>query len=405
MNPARPFLDGTSRTLLLALAMLLCMGIPSCPDAAAESDTVRIGIYLPMTGPLSAQGQAEYAGITAAHRMKPKVLGRTVELFPVDTGAEQTGTAGVATRLINEQKVHAMIGEPSGGDGFAGITAAEKARIPTVIPVSARPSATGHARYAFHTGLTPFLEARAAARYASSRLKAGKAAVLMNIERDYSIDLANLFVKSVTDAGGRIVSVAYCRTSDEIFITQLSAITAAKADVLYLPVSSGELARICRQSVDMGINTHIISSRNAHAPGLISAGGEYVDGVILTSDFEREDTPGEASILLDTYEKESGAPAGRFDVLGADAYLLLTDAMERAGSTEGPKIRQALAATRGFRGISGVMDMDKEGNAIKGVVMVQIKGGRFRSLETLTPGVETAEVKAEKEQGTLPAER
>jgi len=121
--------------------------------------------------------------------------------------------------------------------------------------------------------------------------------------------------------------------------------------------------------------------------------------------FERDDAPGEAAILLDTYEKESGAPAGRFDALGADAYLLLTDAMERAGSTEGPKIRQAIAATRGFRGISGAMDMDKEGNAVRGVVMVQIKGGRFRHLETLAPGVEDTAVKGEKAQTMLPAER
>jgi len=397
MNPAR--------SLLFALAMLLCAGIPCCPDAAADNDTIRIGIYLPMTGPLSAQGQAEYAGIMAAHRMKPAVLGKTVELFLADTGAEQTGTAGAAPRLISEQRVHAMIGEASGGDGFADIAVAEKARIPTIVPVSARPPGVQTSQYTFHTGLTNLVQGEAAARYASSRLKARKAAVLMNIERDYSIDLANLFVKSFTAAGGKIVSVAYCRTSDEIFTTQLSAIMAAKADVLYLPVSSGELARLCRQSVDMGINAHNISSRNAHAPGLITAGGEYVEGVILTSDFERDGAPGEAAILLDTYEKESGAPAGRFEALGADAYLLLTDAMERAGSTERPKIRQAIAATRGFRGISGAMDMDKEGNAVRGVVMVQIKGGRFRHLETLAPGVEDTAVKGGKAQTTLPAER
>lgn len=214
----------------------------------------------------------------------------------------------------------------------------------------------------------------------------------MNIERDYSIDLANIFIKNFTGLGGKIVSVAYCRTSDKTFITQLSAIMAAKPDILYLPVSSGEVARICRQSVDMGINTHIISSNKAHTPGLITAGGEYVEGVILTSDFMREGAPDDAiTTYLNAYGQETGSEADRFDVLGADAYLLLIDAMERAQSTKGSKIREALAATRGFKGISGIMDMDKRGNAVKDVVILQIKGSQFRYLETLAPDREAGQ--------------
>jgi len=208
----------------------------------------------------------------------------------------------------------------------------------------------------------------------------------MDIEKDYSIDLANIFTKSFTGAGGKIVTIAYCQTWDSDFTTQLSSIMAEKAGVLYLPVSPPDVARICRQAVDMGINIHIISSNNANTPELITAGGKYVEGVILTGDFVKEDAPVDvAKTYFEAYEKETGTRAGQFDVLGADAYLLLIDAIERARSTTGSKMREALATTKEFKGISGVMGMDKEGNAVKGAVMLKIEGDKFRYLETLPP--------------------
>ena len=375
-----------ARSLLLILALLILPGAPSSAGAAEKADTVRIGVYLPLTGAMAARGQAEYAGITVAHKMKPAVLGTDVELFPIDTATEGVGTAGAATRLIREHKVHALIGEPLGNDPLEGLSVSEGARKPTVIP-SVHPPVIRGKRYAFSIALTDTLEGETAARYAFSRLKTEKAAVLMNIERDYSIALANIFTRTFTEAGGKIVAVTYSRTGDTDFTTQLSSIMTAKADVLYLPVPHPEIARICRQSVEMGINAHMIASSDAHTPGLITAGGEHVKGVILTSDFG---TGGEsadvAAAYADTFEKETGGRAGRLDALGADAYFLLLDAIERGRSTAGSKMRQALARTKGFRGISGVMNMGGGRNAVKGVAILQIQGDTFRHLETLPPG-------------------
>jgi branched-chain amino acid transport system substrate-binding protein len=377
-----------TRSLLLILALLPLPGFSSSAGAAEKPGTVRIGVYLPMTGPMAAQGQAEYAGIRAAHKMKPMVLNTKIELFLADTTADNIGTAGAATRLIREHTVHALIGEPSGNDPLRGISLAEEARVPTVIP-SVQSPAIKDRRYAFHIGLTNDLQGEAASRYAYDHLKTSKAALLMNIEKDYSIDLANIFTRNFSGAGGNIVSVAYYRTGDRDFNTQLSSIMAAKPDILYLPVSYAELARICRQSADMGINTHIISSAAAHTPGLIAEGGEFVEGVILTSDFERERAlTGVAKADLSAYEKETGAQAGRFDTLGADAYFLLVDAIQRARSKAGPKIRQALAATKGFRGLTGIMGMNRGGNAVKGAVMLRVTGGKFQYLLTIPPGKE-----------------
>ena len=369
--------------LIIILVSFLISGI-SLPTCAAEKPgVIRIGVYLPMTGPMASQGQAEYAGIRIANRIKPEALGRKVELFLVDTAAEDTGTAGAAAHLIKENNLCALIGEISGSDPLGGIIIAGKKKKPTVIPAYTESMATKNRRYAFRVCLTNSLQGEAAARYACLRLKAENAAVLMTIDRDYSIELAGIFAKNFTRMGGRIVAIAYCQAGDRDFTTQLSSIMAAKPDVLYLPASYSTVALICRQSVDMGVNTHILSSSNVHVTEFISMGGEYVEGVIFTGDFDRKSASADITrSYIDAYEKETGGKAGRFDVLGADAYFLLIDALERAQSTAGSNIRKTLAETKGFRGISGVMDMDKDGNVVKRVGMLHVKDGGFQYLET-----------------------
>ena len=371
------------KSLIIILVLFLISGISFSTHAAGKPDVIRIGVYLPMTGPMASQGQTEYTGIRIANSIKPEVLGKKVELFLIDTAAENTGTAGAAIRLIKENKVCAIIGEISGSDPLGGISIAEKEKKPTIIPAYTKSMATKGRRYAFRGCLTNSLQGEAAARYACSNLKAGNAAVLMTIDRDYSIELANIFVKNFTRMGGRTVAIAYCQTEDRDFITQLSSIMAANPDVLYLPNSYSTVALVCRQSVDMGVNTHILTSSNVHVPEFIGIGGEYVEGVTFTGDFDRKSAPADITRLyIDAYEKETGVQAGRFDVLAADAYFLLIDAIERAQSTAGSNIRKALADTKGFRGISGVMDMDKDGNVMKEAVMLRVKDGGFQYLET-----------------------
>ncbi len=372
------------KKFLIIILVSFLISVISLPTYAEETPgTIKIGVYLPMTGPMASQGQAEYDGIRIANSIKPETLGRKIELFLVDTKAENTGTAGAVTRLIKDNKICAMIGEISGSDPLGGISIAEKEKKPTVIPAYTELVATKGRKYAFRVCLSNSLQGEAAARYAYSHLKTRKAAVLMTIDRDYSIELADIFVKNFNGMGGKIVAIAYCQTEDRDFITQLSSIMAAKPDVLYLPDSYSTVAYICRQSVDMGVNTHILSSSTVHIPAFISLGGEYVEGVTFTTDFDRERAPADiARLYIDAYEKETATRAGRFDVLGADAYFLLVDAIERAQSTIGSNIRKALEDTKGFRGISGTMDMDTDGNVVKEAVLLHVKDGGFQYLET-----------------------
>jgi len=140
-----------------------------------------------------------------------------------------------------------------------------------------------------------------------------------------------------------------------------------------------------KQAKDLGLNIPVISGDGAQDKALLDIGKQYVEGLMFTGHFEKEaaNTP-LARQFIPAYEKKYGK-VGTFDVMGADAYFVLADAIERAKSTEGAKIRAALASTKNFKGISGTMTIGEDGNAIKSLVIVQVRNGDFRYVATVEP--------------------
>jgi branched-chain amino acid transport system substrate-binding protein len=139
-------------------------------------DTVRIGVYLPMTGGVASFGQMEWAGIQTANAMKPTVLGKKVELFLVDTRSDKIEAANAVSRLIERNKVSAIIGEAISGNTLAGGPIAEKARVPMVSPTATNPLVTQGKKYVFRVCFLDTFQGEAAAKFAFTNFKARRAA-------------------------------------------------------------------------------------------------------------------------------------------------------------------------------------------------------------------------------------
>jgi len=248
------------------------------------------------------------------------------------------------------------------------------------------PLVTQNREYVFRVCFIDSFQGEMAAKYAYEKLGARKAAILVDIEQDYCIGLANFFAKSFIRHGGKVVSMAYCRTLDQDFTIQISSIMAAKPDVLYMPNNYTEVALACKQAVKLGLNVPIISADKAQTKELIKIGGKDVEGTIFTGHFAREAAVTDiARKYIETYEKETGKEASAFDALGADAYFVLMDAIKRAKSVKGKNIRNALASTKNFKGVSGIINIGKDGDAVRSLVLVHVKDGTFRYLATYNP--------------------
>ena len=314
------------------------------------ADTIKLGGFLPMTGAVAAYGQDAKNGIQIAMEMKPTVLGKKVEFVIADTKSDKIESANAMSRLIEKDKVVAVIGEMISGDTMAGGPIAEKAMIPVVSPTATNPLVTQEKKYVFRVCFIDPVQGDIAAKYAFNTLKAKKAALIVDKSQDYCVGLAKFFKDAFTKLGGQIVAETFCVTEDKDFSAQLSTIKPKNPDVIYAPNYYSPVALFTKQARELGVKAPVLAGDGAQADELIQIGGKEVEGVAFTGHFH---TKASTSASL----QRTGSPASKrsikaepnaFHALAADAYFVLLDAITRAKSTKGEAVRAALATTKNF---------------------------------------------------------
>lgn len=382
--------SGIWRAVYSAALLILCL--LSCQTVrAGEPEPIAVGVLAPMTGAVAAYGQMTNAGIQIAHDMRPEVLGQPVKLILLDTKSDAVEAANGASRLVKKDQVVALLGPVTSTRSLAAAPIAEAAGIPLISPAATSPILTQGKKYIFRVCFIDPFQGKVAARYAYKRLSKRKAAVLIDVSQDYAVGLAAFFMREFKRLGGKIAARVKCNTGDQDFSAQLGAIKASGADILYLPNYYTEDALIARQAKEIGLNIPLLSGDGAQAPELINIGGPAVEGFAFTSHFHPAGAQsGLGKEFISAYQKLKKAgqfkeDLASFHVLGADAYFLLLDAIQRAGSTDGEKLRAALVNTNNFKGASGTFSIGLDGNAIKSAVILKVQDGKFVYVTTMEP--------------------
>jgi branched-chain amino acid transport system substrate-binding protein len=339
-----------------------------------------------MTGPAAAMGQMVYEGIQVAHKMQPQILGQPVELVLADTRSDRIEAANAVSRLIEKDKVAAILGEVISSDTLAGAPIAERAGIPNLTPTATNPLVTQGKKFAFRAAYVDDLQGKVAARFAYENLKARRVALLIDQAQDYCVGLANFFRLEFKRRGGEIVATSYIQTGDQDFSAQISALKAKNPDLIYAPNYYTEDALLAKQLQDLGVKTSVLTGDGAQVPELLSIGGEAVNGMYFTALFHRQGANTElGKKFMAAYEKAYNKPLDAFAALGGDGYFLLAAAMDKAGSLDGAKVAQALAATKDFSGVTGHITMGPDHNPIKGVTIIKVEKGQFVYQTTINP--------------------
>jgi branched-chain amino acid transport system substrate-binding protein len=368
------------------MAILMGLVVPGIVGPAVAQETIKIGAYLPMTGAVASYGQMEWAGIQIAQEMQPTVLGKKVEVILVDTKSDKIEAANAMSRLIEKDKVVGVLGEAISGNSMAGNPISETAKIPTVSPTATNPLVNQGKKFAFRACFIDPFQGEVAARFARNELKAQTAAVIIDIAQDYCVGLGNYFVKNFVKDGGKVVSTTYIQTGDQDFSGQLSAVQATKPDIIYAPNYYAEDALLAKQARDLGINAPILTGDGAQSDALIEIGGKAVENMYFTGHFHKQAATTErAKEYIKRFEEKFKKEADAFGALGADSYFMLLDAIQRAGSADGGKVRDALADTKNFQGASGTINMGENGNPIKSMVINKVEGGKFVYVTTVNP--------------------
>jgi branched-chain amino acid transport system substrate-binding protein len=339
-----------------------------------------------MTGPAAAMGQMVWEGVQVAHQLQPQALGQPVQLVLMDTRSDRIEAANAVSRLIEKDQVVAIIGEVISSDTLAGVPIAERAGIPNLSPTATSPLVTQNRKYAFRAAYVDDLQGKVAARFAYDNLQARRVAVLIDQAQDYCVGLAKYFMDEFKRRGGRIVSVSYIQTGDQDFTAQISALKGADPDLIYAPNYYTEDALLAKQLKDLGVKTPVLTGDGAQVPELVQIGGPAVDGMYFTALFHRQGaTTPLGRKFMQAYESTYKKSLDAFAALGGDGYFLLTAAMARAGGTDGLKVAQALAATKNFPGVTGIITMGPNHNPIKGVTVIKVEKGKFVYQTTINP--------------------
>lgn len=370
------------------VALLLCGLLAIClltPVSSGAADPVKLGLSLPITGSNAPYGQNALRGFKLAHEARPTVLGRPVEYVVVDNKSDNIECSNATSRLIQKDKVAAIIGPLSSKNALAAAPLCEEAKVPMVSPWATNPLVTQNRKYAFRVCFIDPFQGQVGANYAFNNLKARTAALMVDVSQDYCVGISGFFERAFTKLGGKIVLKTMYNTNDQDFSAQLSAIKQAKPDILYVPAYFTEGALIARQAHELGMNIPMLGGDASQADELIKIGGDAVEGLAFTTHFDEKGvTTDSGKAFVKKYREIYNEAPDSCSALTYDAYNVLLDAIERQKSLEPAALVKGLEATKNFPGVTGVMTL-VDHNAVKPAVILHVDKGQFAYQATVQP--------------------
>ncbi len=372
--------------LLFPFALVAAL-IAGC--SRPSTDTIKVGEYASLTGKEASFGQSSHKGITMAIEelnAAGGVLGKKLELISADNQTKPGESATAVKKLISRDHVIALLGEVASGRSLEAAPIAQASHIPMIAPAATNPKVTRTGDYIFRVCFIDPFQGKVMAKFALTDLKAKKVAILSSVSNAYSVGLAKFFRETFTEGGGEIAAENNFSEGDKDFRAQLTAVKAAGVDAVFVPAYYTEAALIARQARDLGITVPFFGGDGWEAPQLLEIGGNALDGCFYSTHFSPQNTePAVQEFVKKFKARWNNETPDAFAALGYDAAYVLVDAIKRAGTTAGPQLRDALAATKNFSGVTGITTIDKNRDASKPAAILAIKDGKLSFLKTVAP--------------------
>ncbi|HEX6186006.1 MAG TPA: ABC transporter substrate-binding protein [Pyrinomonadaceae bacterium] len=394
---------GLASLLLVAFA---CERRTDGPTADAGG-TIKVGIYGDLSGQTSSFGESTRNGAQMAIdeiNAAGGINGRRVESIVEDDQGQPQQASTVVTKLINQDKVIAVIGEVASTNSLAAAPKAQEAKVPMITPSSTNPKVTQVGDYIFRVCFTDDFQGAVAAKFAANTLKAKKAAILGDFNSDYSKGMTQYFEQEFTGSGGQIVARQSYTQTDADFKGQLTNIRAAAPDVIFVPGYYGQVGVIAKQAKELSITAPLLGGDGWDSPKLFELGGAALDGAYMVNHYSTDDPSPAVQKFVAAYKAKYGAVPDAIAALGYDAMNVLADAIRRAGGTESAKLRDAIAATKNFAGVTGSISINASRDAVKPAVVFELRDRKLVYKETIQPsGGAAAATPAAASPGASPA--
>lgn len=347
-------------------------------SSGTSAETVKIGTFGPLTGNVASYGISTKTGVELAvdeYNAKGGINGKTIELISEDTRGNQSEAANSVTKLIDQNKVVAIVGGVISSETMTGGPIAEDSKVVMISSSSTAAGVPEIGDYIFRNCLSDDVQAIQLAEYAVNELGLKNFAI-MYTNNDYGLSVKNAFEQKAREIAN-VVDVETYNDGESDFRAQLTKIKGFNPDALYVAGYYTEAAKIAQQAKDQGLNVQILGADGFFSPKLIELGGEAVENAIFTAGFFPEDPDEHVQNFVKAYKEKYGAEPDMFAAQAYDAACILLSALEKTDGQGGEALLKAMNETKDFPGVTGKTSFTDVGDCVKDILILQVQDGKF----------------------------
>jgi ABC-type branched-chain amino acid transport systems, periplasmic component len=386
---------------ILFAVLALSLGVFALSGCGKDSDTIKVGFNLELTGDIPKVGEASKF---AAEMLKEDINSKgglevggkkyKLEFVYQDNEAKAESAVNAALKLINQDNVVAIVGPNSSKQAIPAGATCNDAQVTMVTPWSTNPDTTKDRPWVFRACFLDPFQGPVAANFASKQFGAKTAAVIFDIANDYSKGLAEIFKAEweKKSGAGTVVGFESHGTKDQDFSAQLTKIIAAKPDFIFIPDNYNQVALIVKQAHDLGYKGPFMGSDAWGSAELMTLCGKDCIGQFFSTHYAAAGAQGATKEFIDRFNAKYKYVPDDVAALTWDATRLVLQAIQSAGKVdkdikaERKAIRDAMANIKEFDGITGKMKFAGTGDPNKCAVVVQISPeGKFEFKESVCP--------------------
>lgn len=377
-----------TRRGFVAVVSVALVGATACNGCnKGKSDDITVGAYLSLSGSDSTFGTDTRDGVDLAleeTNAAGGIKGKKVKVLYEDDKSNPTEASNKVRQLIDRDGAVAILGEVASSRSMAGGLICNTKKVPMVTPSSTAVEVTKDPQtnllrdYVFRVCFTDDQQGDVAARFVWENLKKKNVGIFYVAQDTYSSGLAKSFKESFTKLGGTIAIDKGYQKGETNFTTYLGEIKAAKPDIVFVPVYYNDMVQIARQAKQVGFSGgDFMGGDGWDSKNLTDGAGAELEGAYFTNHYAPDVPWQNSQTFVASYRKKYNREPTSLAAQGYDAAKLLFDAIGRSGDGKPESIKVALAATKDFQGATGSLTIDKNHNANKPIVVVQVKDKRF----------------------------
>ncbi|MFZ7126180.1 MAG: ABC transporter substrate-binding protein [Desulfobacterales bacterium] len=363
--------------------ILLVMVFVMVPGMAGAADTIKIGLLAPLTGFAAADGLSVLNAVKLAEERVNKeggILGRQVELVYYDDRADGKEAVALARKLIQQDGVAGFVAGSYSTPTRAVAPIFQDDEIPLVSAYAVHPDITLAGEFCFRNGFLGQVEGKAAGYVSVEMLKAKRIGLLTS-DNDFGRTLVEGF-KSYLDTHAKDAEIVFEQTypfQEKDFKPYLSKVKEANPDILFASGYYFQTGPVVKQARELGLDVQVIGEEGADSPKFLEIAGDAAEGFVIVTNLNRDDPREVVQEFIRTFEERYQIQPDMVGASAYDAFMIICDGIRRAGSTDGPAVQQAIAATRDYNGLTGVLKSFTEiGEVVKEVQVQVVKDGRFK---------------------------